>query len=237
MSRIRALVFDLYGTLIDIQTNEWKDEIFRFISRFLGYYGMEITPEEIRVRLDLEIDRVKKSSKENYPEVDLVEVFERALFKEQFIARSFVEAIVKIHRILSIDWIRLFPDTLDVLRELKRRGYRMAVLSDAQRSFAYAEMRQFNLDTFFDYIIFSTEFGFKKPDLRLFRMISVILDVPLGEILYIGDSIRRDLFGAKMAGMKMVLVRTNMPDDLSVKPDFYSPDLRGLLGFLDSLGG
>ncbi|MGB9807926.1 MAG: HAD family hydrolase [Thermosulfidibacteraceae bacterium] len=233
MFKVRAVVFDLYGTLVDIQTNEWKPEIFDFISKFLGYYGMNMSPEEIRVRLDLEIDRAKKLSKEVYPEIDLLDVFEKALFKEKVVARSFVEAIVKIHRIISIDWIRLFPDTLEVLRELKKRGFKMGILSDAQGVFTYSEIRMLGLDVFFDYILFSTEFGFKKPDPRLFRMVATILDTPPEDTLYVGDSVKRDLVGAKAIGMKMALVRSSLPSDFPVKPDLMSPDLKGILSFLD----
>lgn len=232
MPKIRAVVFDLYGTLIDIETNESKPEIYDFLSKFLKYYGFDMLPDEMRMRIFNETERIKGASKEKYPEVDLLKVFSRALFRDEILNYPFVECIVRIFRILSIERIRLFPEVMDVLKELKKSGYRMAVLSDAQRAFAYSEMRMLGLDMFFDYVFFSTEFGFKKPDPRIFRMVADVLDVACSEIIYVGDSVKRDLIGAKEAGMLFALVRSSC-DDFKVKPDVCVKDLRELLSFLE----
>jgi len=43
MSEIRAVIFDCYTTLIDIKTNERKEEVFGYLSLYLQYYGASIS--------------------------------------------------------------------------------------------------------------------------------------------------------------------------------------------------
>ena len=47
---IKGILFDLYGTLIDIETDESKDEIYRTIAHYLTYQGVYLHRGEIRER-------------------------------------------------------------------------------------------------------------------------------------------------------------------------------------------
>ncbi len=208
MSKIRAVIFDLYGTLVDILTNEGKDEIYKILALYLQYYGAKVTGDQLRGSLGLEMDRMKKSDKERYPEVDLEEVFSRVLHKEGLDHPFMVESCCKLFRLLSRERFQLFPETLTILRELKRGGYPLALLSDAQKVFSIEEMKMLGLDGFFDYVLMSTQFGFKKPDPRLFAMACALLGVKPEECVYVGDSPKRDVKGALETGMTVVLVRS-----------------------------
>ena len=41
-------IFDLYGTLIDINTNEWNIGLWKKMAEFYGFYGAEYTPKELK---------------------------------------------------------------------------------------------------------------------------------------------------------------------------------------------
>ncbi len=227
MPKIRAVIFDLYGTLIDILTNEGKEDIYRILALYLQYYGADVTGEQLRVSLEVETEKLKKSDKERYPEVDLEEAFSRVLQKEGLHHPFMVESCCKLFRLLSRERFQLFPDTLTVLRELKRKGYPLALLSDAQKVFSREEVRMLGLDGFFDYVLMSTHFGFKKPDPRLFTMACALLGVNPRECVYVGDSPKRDVKGALEAGMKVVLVRNTqekLPQDC--RPHYRAKDLK-----------
>ena len=60
MSKIQAVIFDYYGTLVDIETDERKSEIYESLSRYLQYYGADISPENLRLTLDAEKERYFK---------------------------------------------------------------------------------------------------------------------------------------------------------------------------------
>lgn len=44
-------IFDLYGTLVDIHTDEEKTELWEKLAQFYGYYGAVYTAEELKKRV------------------------------------------------------------------------------------------------------------------------------------------------------------------------------------------
>ena len=71
---IRALLFDVNGTLIDIETDEGMEEAYRAISHFLTYQGIALHRGEVR---DLYFQIMKEqfaASTETFPEFDVVAV-------------------------------------------------------------------------------------------------------------------------------------------------------------------
>jgi len=66
--KIRAVIFDCYSTLIDIKTNETKEEIFRYLSLYLQYYGANISGANLKVAIALGKERYLQTKTERYPE-------------------------------------------------------------------------------------------------------------------------------------------------------------------------
>ncbi len=225
MSQIRAVVFDHYGTLVDIWTNEGKPEIFHYLSLYLQYFGAHTTRDKLRSSFEEERERYVKKTREPYPEVDLEIVFKKILQKHQLGNPFLTESCCKLYRLLSLERIKLFPDTLAVLKEIKRTGHPMALVSDAQKVFALDEIRFLGLTEFFPYLVLSTYVGFKKPDPRLFAIASSLLNIDPSEMVYIGDNPDKDIEGAKQTGMKTILVRRPRPRKPRAEADFYAGDL------------
>jgi putative hydrolase of the HAD superfamily len=225
MSRIQAVIFDYYNTLIDVKTDEEKSEVFRFLSLYLQYYGVNMNEQNLRAALDHEKKRYLKTKDEAYPEMDLEVVFSNILEKEGICNPFGAESCCKLFRLLSRDRFQLFPDSLPVLKEIKRSGYPMAVVSDAQKVFCLEEGEMLGLNQFFDHIVISTQFGFRKPDRRLFNIACNLLDITPAQAVYIGDDLKKDVKGAKQAGMVAILVNRGMNLDTDNQPDFCASSL------------
>lgn len=60
---------------------------------------------------------------------------------------------------------------------------------------------EYNLSPMLDVIIDSTEFGVAKPDPKIFEAALSVLDVEPTEAIYVGDSYKADMVGAKNVGM------------------------------------
>src|SRR5579863_10229288 len=76
---IRALLFDVNGTLIDIETDEWMEEIYRAIAHYFTYQGIGLRRGEVR---DLYFQIMKEqfaASSEPYPEFDVVSVWREVI--------------------------------------------------------------------------------------------------------------------------------------------------------------
>ena len=220
MPRIRAVIFDYYNTLIDIKTDEDKSEVFRYLSLYLQYYGVHMNEQNLRSALDHEKKRYLKTKDEACPEIDLEVVFSNILEKEGICSPLAAESCCKLFRLLSRERFQLFPDSIPVLKEIKRSGYAMAVVSDAQKVFCLEEGEMLGLNQYFDHIVISTQFGFRKPDRRLFVIACDLLDIAPDRAVYIGDDPRKDIKGAQQAGMSAILVnRSSQSPETEIQPD------------------
>jgi len=226
MSKIRAVIFDCYSTLIDIRTDEHKEEIFRYLSTYLQYYGLSITAEQLKTSIEQEKKRITKQKKERYPEVDLEDVFRNILKREGSDDHHLAESCCKFLRVLSLDQLQLFPDSVPVLKLMKNSGYPLAIVSDAQKAFCIDEIKALGIAQFFDHFVISTYFGFAKPDLRLFAIACGLLRIKPGETAYIGDNPVKDVKGPKKIGIHSILInRSGEPLKTETEPDFIASDL------------
>ncbi len=237
MPRIRAVIFDYYNTLIDIKTDEDKAEVFRYLSLYLQYYGVHLNEQNLRASLDQEKKLYLKTKDEIYPEIDLEVVFSNILAKEGICSPFAAESCCKLFRLLSRERFQLFPDSIPVLKEIKRSGYAMGVVSDAQKVFCPEEGEMLGLNQYFDHIVLSTQFGFRKPDPRLFAIACDLLDVAPDRAVYIGDDPRKDIKGAQQAGLSAILVnRNSQSSETESEPDFCASSLRDAWKWIKKYG-
>ena len=214
---IRALLFDVNGTLVDIETDEWMEEAYRAVGHFLTYQGISLRRFEVR---DLYFRIMKEqfaASREIYPEFDAVAVwrevirrsataYTRSLDPEKLLRMPLF--LAELQRGVSRKRLCAFPQTQAILAGLKTR-YRLAVVSDAQSAFAVPELRAVGLADYFAPIIISGDYGFRKPDPRLFQAALTELQVRPEEAIFIGNDRFRDVLGARRVGMKTILFCPN----------------------------
>ena len=129
------------------------------------------------------------------------------------------------------------PDALPLLRELRRRGIRIGVLSNTMWPRA-AHERIFIRDEVFDLIdgaVYSSEIPWVKPHPEAFRaaMRAVGVTDP-AECVFVGDRPYDDVHGAKSAGMRGVLVpNSDVPAFAGTEPDAVIARLADLLDHVD----
>jgi putative hydrolase of the HAD superfamily len=100
---------------------------------------------------------------------------------------------------------RPYPDVPDALRELRRAGHRLVVVSNWDVSLHDA-LRDSGLAPLVDGAISSAEAGAAKPDPRIFARALALAGGDGGGALHVGDSIEFDVAGAVAAGLQPVLV-------------------------------
>ena len=61
-------IFDLYGTLIDINTNEWSAQLWKKMAILYGYYGAHYTYKELGQAYGRLVEREKKAAHRRHPE-------------------------------------------------------------------------------------------------------------------------------------------------------------------------
>ncbi len=218
----KAVIFDLYGTLIDIQTDEHDISLYSNLAQYLSYHMVRISPDGLKRAYAEEVSLHMARSAEAYPEVDVYKVFHEIMHK--FGPRRYPKNIVKdtsmLFRALSRKRFKAFDGIYDVLTSLAGE-FKLGLVSDAQWVFTEPEMDMLNLNRFFDVRVLSSVYGFKKPDVRLFQTALKKLKTKPEEAIYIGDNPQKDLVGAKKAGLKCVLFRAYDVSFNGLKPDKY----------------
>jgi putative hydrolase of the HAD superfamily len=239
---IRAVAFDVNGTLVRILTDDGMEQIFRSIAHFLTYQGIDLHRHQVR---DLYFEHMKEqrqASPEEHPEFDAVGIwrsilqahlteFTRALPAEKL--EQMPLFLAEMYRGISRCRLRLYPHVREVLDVLRER-YPLAAVTDAQSAYARAELHKVGLLDYFDPIVVSGDHGYRKPDRRLFQLALDRMGVAAEHALYVGNDMHRDIFGAQEAGMTTVMVESDQGADayLDCAPDYTITDLRDLLTIL-----
>src|SRR5690348_484536 len=209
---IKGILFDLYGTLIDIETNEDMDEIYRAVAHYLTYHCVYLHRWEVRERYYRIMKHQKEASGEEYPEIDVEAIWNEFLMQEGIkspaIRGQQAKVIAHIYRGVSRNRLQLYPNVKRVLNEL-RTQYQMALISDAQSCYALPEIRAVGLDGYFDPIIISSYYGYRKPDSRLFRMAMERMGLEPHEVIGVGNDMFRDVHGARILGIKSIFFDSN----------------------------
>jgi len=126
-----------------------------------------------------------------------------------------------LHRGIARKRLRPYPQVQETLDQL-RSHYPMAVVSDAQSAYAVPELRAVGLLQYFNPIIVSGDYGYRKPDPRLFQKALDALQVRPEQALFFGNDLFHDIFGAQQVGMKAIFVSSNQGNtsDQTISPDY-----------------
>jgi putative hydrolase of the HAD superfamily len=231
---IKGILFDLYGTLIDIETDESLEEIYRGIAHYLTYQEVYVHRWEVRDRYYQIMKQHREQSGEEYPEIDVEIIWNTFLEQEGMKAsperRDLSRILAQLYRGISRKRLRPYPDVKRVLDRLRPR-YRMAVISDAQPSYALPEIKAVGLDGYFDPIIISADYGCRKPDSRLFSNSLQIMRLTPAEVIYVGNDMYRDIYGASRLGIKTLFVESNQGAKSygNVVPDYLAPQFKDII--------
>lgn len=128
----------------------------------------------------------------------------------------------------EVDSSEVFPEAIQVLDDLKKSGFKLALISNL--SFEYQQpIVRLGLESCFNVLKYSFRSGSRKPEAKIFREVAEELNVDLPEILMVGDSFRSDYSGATALGMSALLLdRRRRTLDFPARID----DLRGVLEYL-----
>lgn len=221
-------IFDLYGTLVDIHTDEENDLLWDKMAYFYGFHGASYSSTKLKdayTRLCQEKEDYH-SQIEDY-EIELTEVFQE-LFHIKGIEASPALAVKggEFFRILSLDYIKLYDGAVDLLEELKNRGKAIYLLSNAQRVFTEPELGMLGIKDYFDDIFISSDFAFKKPSPRFYEELITKHKLNKGDSLMIGNDPTTDIKGANLVGLSSLYIHTNLSPDLEgkVESDFIVMD-------------
>jgi putative hydrolase of the HAD superfamily len=237
---IKSILFDLYGTLIDIETDESLEEIYRGIAHYLTYHGVYLHRWEVRDRYYEIMKQQKVEGGEEYPEIEVEAIWNSFLRQEgigaPLVRRKLALFLAQLYRAISRKRLQLYPDVKRVLDEL-HPTYRMALVSDAQPCYALPEMKAVGLEGYFDPVIISAHYGFRKPDTRLMGKALDTMELMPAEVICVGNDMYRDIYGASRLGIRTIFVESNQgaKSHADVTPDYFAHRFEDVLKGIEAL--
>ena len=229
----KNIVFDLYGTLVDIHTDEYKPEFWEAVSIYYAERGAVYTPQELSERY-VELIAVQAATMPEGAEVDLGQVFaDLYTEKDPFILRKAVTSCdlekqdgkiqwtelskesqqiiidtAASFRCFSMEKLRLFDGVMEMMDGLKAAGKKIYLLSNAQALFTRTELQMTGLEGYFDGILLSSDAGYKKPSREFYGLLAERFEVFPEESLMVGNDDVADCHGAAGVGMDSLYIYT-----------------------------
>ena len=124
------VIFDLYGTLIDIRTDEESSIIWQNFAAYLQRYNIMASAIDLKQEYNEETKKLLDLPSEfEYPEIDLFPVFYSICHsKNTNLTDADIFHIGEAFRKISTKYISLYPNTLKVLQSLKENGKKIFLL-------------------------------------------------------------------------------------------------------------
>jgi putative hydrolase of the HAD superfamily len=195
--KYQAVIFDLFGTLVDSFSIVDYTSVLREISSILKI------PHDDFIKLWNETSGRRATGGFHTLEENLAYICRELNI-------SVTGSQMNLARWVKFDYVALAltprPNAIEVLSYLKSAGYKTALVSNCSAE-PPVIWPHTPFAPFFDVTVFSSVAGIQKPDPRIFLMAAEQLGVKPRGCLYIGDDSSDELNGALGVGMRPVLVR------------------------------
>ena len=220
MKNVKAIIFDAYGTLFDVNSaaEKCKDKIGDKWEDFANYWRttqLEYTWLRSLMGRHKDFWQVTKDSLDKSMKVFNIDSLMR-------------DELLNLYKILST-----FPEVKEVLNNLKEKNYKLAILSNGTPTLLNELVKSNNLDSIFDNIFSIEEVGIYKPSSKVYDIPIKKYQIQKDEIVFLSAN-TWDVSGGGNYGYNAVWVNrnNNIFDNLDYKPQNQVKDLVELLDLI-----
>lgn len=213
-------IFDLYGTLIDINTDEWNDDLWKKMAILYAYRGANYAFDELNSEYDRLVELEKKSVRKKHPDYSVIDIKIEKVFRKLFtqkgvkVTKAQVMFVAEAFRCYSTKYIKLYDGVIDLLDTLKENGKKIYLLSNAQRSFTENELNMFGLTKYFDGICISSDEECSKPDTNYYKALFERYNLEKKESIMIGNDYISDIEGAADYGIDSLYIHQSISPEI-----------------------
>lgn len=230
--QIRAVIFDMGGTLEDL----YYDDDIRLratpgIQAILACHGLDARLEVARLYDTITAGLKAYQDWRETSEVELpsARVWSEYVFRDRGLpADRLAEIAEKLAFFYDTNfYVRtLRPEVPAMLARLKSAGFRLGVISNVvSLGQVPYNLRAYGLDHYFEVVVTSSGFGYRKPSPRIFWEATRQMDLPPAACAYVGDTISRDVVGARRAGYALsIQIKSFLTSRSDRESDVEAPD-------------
>lgn len=195
-SHVKAVLFDVYGTLIEFRTAKYHSPY----GNLLAALPLQRQQREQAIHLFLTRD---------LPAGEDVAAILRQLAPGLVIPPDVLRNLAtELDEHMAC--ASLYADSKEVLVALRRRNYRLALVSNLATPYRLP-IRRLGLTEMVDELVYSYEIGWRKPQPEIFRHALKKLGVLPSEAIFVGDTMVDDIEGATGVGMRAFLIDRSIP--------------------------
>ena len=220
MKNVKAIIFDAYGTLFDVNSaaEKCKDKIGDKWEGFANYWRTT----------QLEYTWLRSLMKRHK---DFWQITEDSLDKSMNafnINKSMRSELLNLYKTLNT-----FPEVKDVLNKLKEKNYKLAILSNGTPSLLNELVKSNNLENIFDDIFSIEDVGIYKPDSRVYDIPTKKYQIQKNEVAFLSAN-TWDVSGGGNYGYNAIWVNrnNNIFDNLDYKAKNEVKNLNHLLDII-----
>jgi len=191
-----TIIFDLDNTLLDFW--RFKRESAIAAAKAMRKHGWKLSEKETVKRI-FAIYHTKG--------IEYQKTFAKLVYGQGYKgneAERIQQAAILAYSRKKMGSLKAYPGIKQALSKLKKRGYKMAVLSDAPRNKAWQRLILTGLDKYFVKVGTFHDTGKQKPDKAPFLAMCKKLKAKPKECIFVGDNPERDIAGAKAVGMRTI---------------------------------
>lgn len=210
------VVFGLYGTLIDIRTDENDPMLWKALSDFCAGQGVRFSARKLKETFDSEVSRQRSRVHALHPgrlniDIDLMNVFE-GIYRSADVGadRYLLEDTARFFRERSTKMIRLYSGVEELLEMLADSGKKLFILANAQSCFAVPEMRLLGIDDLFDNVYLSSDHLVRKPDSEFYDIMIKGSDLDPSRTILIGNDREADIAAAHDKGLRCIYLHNEL---------------------------
>lgn len=213
---MKLIVFDLGGTLMQYEgmPYSWVEFYQQGFDAIIQKYNCNVSKEDIQKSVQILKDFNPRVSGREV-EYSAEHIFSNAL-EHWHIDPPIKNCIETFWQGLKLS-AKIYPDTIEVLKELKEKGYIIATLTDLPNAMPDEILKKdiSELLSYFDYYVSSCVAGYRKPNCKGLQMISDKYGVPVTELVFVGDE-EKDRKTACNANCKFVHIQRTTKSEGSI---------------------
>ncbi len=195
--KAKAVIFDLFGTLVGLPTYESYYTSLAEMARAVG-----ADPEEFSGLWHQGFNSRMTGAIPN-PEKNVSLVCQELGLEPRV---EHVKEAVRIRLDFTRGCLSLRPDAVSTLAELKRRGYKLGLITNCSTELPNM-WEETPFAPYMETVVFSSVEGLKKPDSKIYHLACERLDVQPEDCVFVGDGGSNELAGARAVGMTPILIR------------------------------
>jgi len=206
--KIKAVLFDLYGTLAGFEPPRFliQSQVVKKYNLFLTQQGVskgyfladKFMAEQNAVKPVRSMNQIEKEN--FFARYEQLVLSGDALDVNLDLCKKIFKELQQV----SYSMV-LYPDVIDSLIKLKSLNFKLGLISNMDK-LGSELLNEFKLSEYMDICVTSKEANVEKPDPQIFNLALSKLNIKPEEAIYVGDQILSDVEGASNSGMTPVLM-------------------------------